>query len=81
MAKPMHKKSFRNTFEVMEAPVAQGICLNRVDDMPPSITEVLIYWKVVEYWIDYQRPQILPEEECTVGDLWTQVFEYYSQVI
>lgn len=77
----MHKKSFHNTFEVMEAPVVQGICLNRVDDTLPSITKVLIYWKVVEYWIYNQRPQIFPEEECAVGDLWTQVFEYYSKVI
>lgn len=78
MTKPMHKKGFHDTFEVVEAPVVQGIRLNWVDETLPFITEVLVNREEVEDGIYEKRTQVLPEEKCPIGDLWTQILEHYS---
>jgi len=78
MAEAMNKKSFQNSFGIMEAPVVQGVCLHRVDDTFTFVTQVLVNREIIEHWIDKQRSQILEEKKCLIRNLRAQVLEYNS---
>lgn len=51
-----------------------------MNDTLPFIAKELIDREVVKNGIENQRTQVLKEEKCTIGNLWTQVLEHYSQV-
>lgn len=77
MAETMDKKCFHDTFEVVEAPVVQGISLYGVDDTLPFKSKVLVYREEVEDWIDEKRTQVFPKEQYRIWNLGTQVLEHY----
>lgn len=77
MAKSMHKKCFHNTFEVVETPIEQSICLDWVDDALSFVPKVLVHGKEVKDRVEDQRTQILKKEKCAIGNLWAEVLEHY----
>jgi len=78
MAEAMHKKSFQNSFGIMEAPVVQGVCLHRVDDTFTFVTKIFVNREIIEHWVEKQRSQILAEKKCSIRNLRAQVLEYNS---
>lgn len=66
MAKAMHKESLHDTFEIMEAPVVQSICLNRVIDTFSLVTKERVHRKVVEHGIDKQGAKVFEKEQGTI---------------
>lgn len=80
MAEAMHKKCLHNTLEVVETPVVHCICLNWVNNALSFVAEEFINRKVVEDWVDKEGTQVFEKEERAVGNLWSQVLKYHSEI-
>lgn len=78
MTEPVNEERLQDAFGVVQGPVVQSIRLDRVNNAFSFVTEEFVDREVVEDWIEYQRPQVFKEEECTIRNLWTQVLEHDS---
>lgn len=78
MAKTVHKKGFHNSFEVVETPVVQCVCLNWVNDTLSLVAKKLVNREVVEYRIENQRTQVFPEEKSAILNLGSQILENHG---